>query len=268
MQQAAAALIGDGTEELPILEVTVLVEVAESFFAAHSTLAFDQGLVELLFELLVPEEDVVGTGDVLGVVGSLASAADGVAHLPLLAFVVGEVVEEELGPEVTVPIVKVLEVDHVLVLDVPDVLGVPAAQNETGRHGLVPELAEVDLPVVVVDFGEQDFFHGVLRQGVCSFALVVAPLALFLESLENIEDGGVVLSVVFVEGRQPVVAEDVVDVAAALRDVGLAPIFPALHEKLLHVLVGDVALRRDEVRLSGLPLQTVARREFTCVQLL
>ena len=144
----------------------------------------------------------------------------------------------------------------------------PATEDEARRHGLVAQLAEVDLPVVVVNFGEQDFLHRILRQRLCSFALVVAPLALFLESLENIEDGGVVLSVVLVEGRPPVLAEDVIDVAAALRDIGLAPVFPTLHEKLLHVLVGDVALRWNEVPLCGLPRQVVARREFTCVQFL
>ena len=246
--------------------MAVLVEVAESFFTTEVTLALDQALVELFFELLVPEEDVVRAGDVPAVVGALASASDGVGDLPFLALVVAQIVEEEFGSEVTIPVVEVLEVDHVLVLDVPDVFGVPATEDEARRHSLVAQLTQVDLPVVVVDFGEQDFLHRVPRQGLRSFALVVAPLGLFLEPLENIENGSVVLSVVLVEGRPPVLAEDVVDVAATLRDVGLAPVFPALHEKLLHVLVGDVLLRGNEVSLCGRPHQVVARRELARMQ--
>ena len=46
-----------------------------------------------------------------------------------------------------------------------------------------------------------------------------------------------------VEGRAPVLGQDVVQVAAALRDGGLAAVFPALTEKFLHILVGDVLVR-------------------------
>ena len=82
---------------------------------------------------------------------------------------------------------------------------------------------------------------------------MLAPLRRPLHALKNIQHGRVVLAVVLVEGRSAVVGEDVVDVAASLCDVGLASVLPALDEELLHVLVGDVALRRDEFLLRGLP---------------
>jgi hypothetical protein len=57
----------------------------------------------------------------------------------------------------------------------------------------------------------------------------------------------------------------VVDVAVSLRHVGLASVLPALDEKLLHVLVGDLVLRRNEFVLRGFPLQIVAPRELARV---
>ena len=125
-----AAAFGDGAEELPLLEVAVLVEVPEALLPADARLALGQLLVELVLQSLVPEDDVVGAGEVLDVVRALASAADGVADLPLLSFVVGQVVEEELGSEVAVAVVEVLEVDDVLIFDSPRVSRVPPAEDE------------------------------------------------------------------------------------------------------------------------------------------
>jgi len=179
---------------------------------------------------------------------------------------VAEVVEEELGAQVTVAVVEVLEIHDVLVLDSPRVLGVPPAQDERRGQDLVAQLAEVDLAVVAVHLGEEDFLHRFPWQWVSSLTPMVAPLVFALESLLNIQHGGVLLPVVLVEGRSAVVCEDVVDVAMSLRDVGLAPVLPALHEKLLHVLVGDLGDGRDDVAPGGAPLQSVHLRKLPGVQ--
>ena len=102
-------------------------------------------------------------------------------------------------------------------------------------------------------------------QRLRSVAHVLAPLWSPLHALKNVEHGRVVLAMVLVEGRSAVVGEDVVDVATSLCDVRLASVLPALDEELLHVLVGDVALRRDELLLRGLPTQFVAPRELARV---
>ena len=257
-----AAAPGDGAEELAFLEVPVLVEVAQPLLPAEAFLFADELVVELFLEPLVPGDEVVGAGDVLGVVLALAAATDGVEDLVLWAFVVGEVVEQELGAEVTVAVVEVFDVDDVGVHDLPRVLGVPAAQDEGVREDLVAELSEVDLAVLVVDFGEEEFLHCRAAHGVRALAHVVAPLLLPLESLEEVDDGGVDLAVVLVQSRHAVVGEDVVDVAVALRHVGLAPVVPALHEEVLNVVVGDVLAGRDEVFLGGVPGEFVAAREL------
>jgi len=80
---AAAAVLGDGTEELPFAEVPALVEVASTFDARELRLLLHERLVEPVLEHLVPVEQVVGAGDVLGVVGALAAAADRVEDLQL-----------------------------------------------------------------------------------------------------------------------------------------------------------------------------------------
>ena len=60
--------------------------------------------------------------------------------------------------------------------------------------------------------------------------------------------------------------EDVVDVAAALGHVGFAPVFPALHEKLFHVVVRDGLGGWHDVATGRLPRQTVAARKLARVQ--
>ena len=235
-----ATLLGDGAEELPLLEVAVLVEVAQPLLPTEPVLFLEELVVELVLELLVPVDEVVGAGDVLGVVLALAAAADGVEDLVLFSLGVTEVVEEILGSAVTVAVVEVLDVDDVAVSDLPCVPGVPAAQDEGVREDLVAELPEVDVAVVVVELGEEDFLHRVAGHGLRALALVIAPLFLFLEAFEEVQDGGVVLAVVLVERGHAVVGQDVVDEAAALRDVGLASVVPALHEEVLDVVVGDV----------------------------
>ena len=132
-----AAAFGDGAEKFTLLEVAVLVEVTEAFLPGE-LLALGELHVELVLKSLVPEDDVVGAGDVLDVVRAFAAAANGVADLPLLSFVVGQVVEEELGAEEPVAVAKVLEVDHVLVFDAPGVSRVPPAEDERRRQDLVP----------------------------------------------------------------------------------------------------------------------------------
>ena len=263
--QVAAAL-GDATKKLPLFEIAVLVEVAEALFAADARLPLHEPLVKLVLESLVPEDDVVGAGEVLDVVRALASAADGVADFPLLSFVVGQVVEEKLGAVVPVAVVEVLEVDHVLVLDAPRVLGVPAAQDEGRSQDLVAELTEVHLAVAVVNPGQKNLLDDVSRHRLGAFALVVAPSFLLLESLQYVEDGGVVLAVMFVERGLGVVGEDVVDEAAPLRHVRFRSVLPALDEKFLHVLVGDVLLRRHEFLPRWGPVEFVALGELPCVQ--
>ena len=264
-QILVAAAFGDGAEEFPLLEVTVLVEVPESFLSAESWLPLGELLVVLVFESLVPEDDVVGAGDVLGVVFALASASDGVADLQLRTLVVGEVVEVERRPVEAIAVVEVLDVDDVLVEAAPRVDGVPAAQDEERSEDLVPQLLGVDLAVFVVDLRHEDLLDVFSHQRLGSGALVLAPLWVPLHALKDVQHGRVVLAVVLVEGRSAVVGEDVVDVAPSLRDVGLASVLPALDEELLHVLVGDVALRRDELLLRGLPTQFVAPRELARV---
>ena len=260
-----AAAFGDGSEELPLLEVAVLVEVPEALLPADARLALGQLLVELVLQSLVPEDDVVGAGEVLDVVRALASTADGVADLPLLSFVVGQVVEEELGAVVPVAVVEVLEIDHVLVLDLPGVRRVPAAQDETRGQGLVAEQAEHDVAVVVVYLGEEDLLHVVERQRFRAFALVFTPLRGSFEPLQHVEDRAVVLAVVLVQRRAAVVGEDVVDVAVALGNVRLVAILPALDEELLDVVVGHVLLRRDEVARSWRKREPITRRELARV---
>jgi hypothetical protein len=264
LTRAAAAVLGDGAEELALGEVTVLVEVAEALLAAQLGLALSEAVVELVLGLLVPEEEVVGAGGVLGHVGPLTAAADGVADPPLPALVV-EAVEQELGSVVPVAVVEVLEVDHVLVLDLPRVLRVPTAQDERRGQGLVAEFAQVEVAFVVVDLGEQDLLDELEREGVRALALVIAPLRFVLQTFQDVEDRGVVLAVVFVQRRAPVVGQDVVDEAPALGYVWLRTIHPALDEELLHVVVRDVLLGRNEVALGGRPVEAVARGELARV---
>ena len=264
LSRAAAAVLSDGAEELAVGEVAVLVEVAEALLAAQLALALSQAVVELVLGLLIPEEEVVGAGGVLGHVGPLAAAANCVADLPLLALVV-EAVEQELGSVVPVAVVEVLQVDHVLVLDLPRVLRVPPAQDERRGQGLVAELAQVEVAFVVVDLGEQDLLDELEREGFRALALVVAPLLFVLQTFQDVEDRGVVLAVVMVQRRAPVVGQDVVDEAPALGDVRLGPIHPALDEELLHVVVRDVLRGRNELALGGRPVEAVAGRELARV---
>ena len=117
-----------------------------------------------------------------------------------------------------------------------------------------------------MDFGEKNLLDHLARHGLGTLTLVVAPRVLFLQALENVQDGGVLLTVVLVERGQAVVGEDVVDEAAALRHVRLRSVVPALDEELFHVLVGDELLRGYELRTSWGPPEFVAGRELPCVQ--
>ena len=105
-----------------------------------------------------------------------------------------------------------------------------------------------------MDLRQEDLLDVVSGQRLRSVAHVLAPLWSPLHALKNVEHGRVVLAMVLVEGRAPVGRQDVVQVAAALRDSRFASVFPALDEELLHVLVGDVIFRRDELLLRRLPL--------------
>ena len=239
----------------------------EPLLAAETVLAVDEFLVALVLELLVPVEEVVGARDVLRVVAAsvLAPTSDGVGNLQLRALVVGEVVEVERGSVVSVAVMEVVEVDDVLVVDAPRVDGMPPAEDEQRSDDLVPEFLGVELAVFAMDLRQENLLHVVSGERVGSLALVLAPLLFLLHALENVQHGGVGLAVVLVEGRASVVGEDVVDVAVSLRHVGLASVLPALDEKLLHVLVGDLVLRRNEFVLRGFPLQIVAPRELARV---
>ena len=177
----------------------------------------------------------------------------------------GEVVEVEGRSVVTVAVVEAVEVDHVRVEDAPRVDGVPAAEDEERGDDFVPELLGVELAVLVVDFRQEELLDLLAGQRVGSVAQVIAPLLGALHALKDVQDGRVGLPVVLVERRLAVVGEDVVDVAAPLRHVGFASVLPALDEKLLHVLVGDLVLRRNEFVLRGFPLQIVAPRELARV---
>ena len=223
-------------------------------------------LIVLFLESLVPLEEVVRAVVVLGVVGPLAAAADGVEHLELPQLVVLEVVEQYFWAEVTVAVPEVLDVDYVLVLDAPGVLRVPPAQDQRRRQRLVAQLAHVDLAVGAPNVGEQEFFDVVLAQRLRSLTGVVTPRVLLLQTLQNVEDRGVLLTVMPVEWRSFVVRQGMVDVAVTLGDVGLASIFPALDEELLHVLVGETGAGRDDTVCHGPPLQIVHRRKLARVQ--
>ena len=83
MNLVAAAVLPESAEELSRHEVAVLVEVFEALRSRESILSVDELLVALVLELLVPVEQVVGAGDVLGVMGAFAAAADRVEDLQL-----------------------------------------------------------------------------------------------------------------------------------------------------------------------------------------
>ena len=212
----------------------------------------EEVLVELVLHGLVPVEDVVGAGDVLGVVLARAAASDGVVDLPRRALVVGEVLEEELGPVRPAAILEVLDLGHVGLHDLVRVLGVPAVEEHRHRDGLVGEPVVEHFAVIVVDLRQEQLLDLVLRERLSAIAPVVQPLRLLLESLQHVEDGPVVASVVLVQVGPAVVGEDVVDVAAPLGHggLGLRPILsrvPARDDELLEVVVVDVLFRRDEV---------------------
>ena len=149
-------MLPERAEELPGREVAVLVEVPESLRPTESVLAFNEFLVGLVLDLLVPVEEVVGAGDVLGVMVALAATSDGVGDLQLRTFVVGEVVEEERRPVEAVTVMEVVDVDDVLVEAAPRVDGVPATEDEERSDDLVPEFLGVDLAVFVVDLRHED----------------------------------------------------------------------------------------------------------------
>ena len=259
--------LGDGAEEVAAFEVAVFVEVLEALRARQLGLAEPQLVVALFLLLRVPEEEVVGAVGVLGLVASLAATAHRVADFPVASLVVGDVVEHELGAVVPVAVVVVLEVDDAPVQDVVRVLLVPAAQDEARGEGLVAEVEEVEVARVVVHRGHQNLLDVRERQGLGALALVVAPLLFALQPRQDVEDRGVLLSKVLVHRRLPVVREDVVDVAAALGDVRLGPILPALHDELLEVVVGDVLLVRDEALLGGRPALGARRSREKTVDL-
>jgi len=247
------ARLGDGAEEVAVLEVTALVEVLEPLLARQLGLAEPQLVVALLFLLRVPEEEVVGAVGVLGLVASLAAAAHCVADFPVVALVVEDVVEHELGAVGSGAVVVVLEVDDALVHELVRVLLVPTAQDEARGERLVAEVAEVEVARLVVHRRHQNLLDVLERQGLGSMARVVAPLLFALQARQDVEDRGVLLSEHLVHGRLAVVREDVVDVAPALGDVRFGPVLPALHEELLEVVVGEVLLVRDEALLGGRP---------------
>ena len=85
----------------------------------EALLPVHEPLIVLFLESLIPLEEVVWAVVVLGVVGPLAAAADGVEHLELPQLVVLEVVEQYFWAEVTVAVPEVLDVDYVLILDAP-----------------------------------------------------------------------------------------------------------------------------------------------------
>ena len=246
-------------EEAALPEVAAIVEVLEALRLGQPAGAVDEALVGLVLDGLVPGEDVVGAGDVLGVVVALASAAAGVVDFPRRALVVADVLEHELGAVLSVAVVEVGEVDDVGIREAIRVLGVPAHGEHRHHEGLVGEPVEEHVAVLVVHRGHQELLHLLLREGFCALALVVHPLALLLEPPQNVEDGTVGRAVVPVHRWAAVVGEDVVDVPAPLGHVGLGlrPVLsgvPARDEELFEVVVGDVALGWHEVPGSVLVL--------------
>ena len=71
------------------------------------------------------------------------------------------------------------------------------------------------------------------------------PAPFLSQAVEKVEDAGVLLAVVAVDGRASVGGEDVVEPFFALEHVGLVAALPARREEDLHVLVGDELVGRD-----------------------
>ena len=97
-----------------------------------------------------------------------------------------------------VAVAEVAQADHVLVLDFPGIVRMPAAQDERRREGLVAELAHVDRAVRAADVGEQELLHVVLAQRLRPLTVVIPPLVLPLQPLVDIHDGCVLLAVMLV----------------------------------------------------------------------
>ena len=159
----------------------------------------------------------------------------------------GEVVEQEFGAVFRVAVAEVWEVDDVDVLDPFHVGGTPAHGEEAQGDGLVPQLQQVDAAVEVEDGGAQDLLDLLLRQRVGALATVGLPARLVAQTIEEVEDAGVLLSVLAVDGRPFVGGEDVVEVFFPLEHVGLVAALPARREEDLHILVGDELVGRDRV---------------------
>ena len=103
----------------------------------------------------------------------------------------------------------------------------------------------------------------VLGQRVGALRFMVLPLVVLGHPTEHVEDAGVVLVVIVVDGRAVVPREGVVDPLVSLLDARLAADLEELDEEVLHVLVGEELLGRYDVELvAGLPLQVVHRAEL------
>ena len=110
------------------------------------------------------------------------------------------------------------------------------------------------------------FLDRVLGQRVRALRFVVLPLVVLGHPTEHVEDAGVVLVVVVVDGRAVVLREGVVEPLVGLLDARLAADLEDLDEEIGDVLVGEELLGRDDVVLvAGLPLQVIYFAELVGV---
>ena len=250
-------------EETARLEIPVVVEVPVALGVRH---LFEMDLGEVFVALFllchVPLHAVVEAVGVEAGVGPSASASDGVLGPDVLLTLAPP--EYELGSFVPVAVFVIEEVFNVVVEDADHVGGVPAVADHQDGQGLVSESNEAELlRLGIVNGRLEDFLDRVLGQRVRALRFVVLPLVVLGHPTEHVEDAGVVLVVAVVDGRAVVLREGVVEPLVGLLNARLAADLEELDEEVLHVLVGEELLGRDDVELvTGLPLQVVHLAEL------
>ena len=245
-------------EETARLEIPVVVEVPVALGVRH-LLNMDLGEVLVALFLLrhVPLHAVVEAVRVdAGVLPSAATADCVLGPDVLLALAPPEY---ELGPFVAVAIFVVGEVFHISVEDADHFGGVPAVADHQDCEGLVSESDEAELLRLGVVNGRLEYSSNrFLSQRVRALRFVVLPLVVLGHPTEHVEDAGVVLVVVVVDGRAVVLREGVVEPLVGLLNARLSADLEELDEEVLHVLVGEERLGRYDVELvAGFPLQII-----------
>ncbi len=253
-------------EESARLELPVRVEVPVALGVRHlRDVDLDEVFVALFFLDLVPLNDVVEAVGVEARVRASAPAPDGVLGPDVLLALAPS--EHELGAFVTVSVFVVGEVFNIVVEDADHVDGVPAVGDHQDCQGLVSETNEAELlRLGIVNGRLEDFLDRFLGQSVRALRFVVLPLVVLGHPAEHVEDAGVVLEVVLVDGRTVILREGVVEPLVGLLNARLAADLEELDEEVGDVLVGEELLGRDHVVLvDGFPLQIIYFAELVGV---